>query len=44
MTRARVRVAIIRCWDSEEGRRVYELSREDYQAVVREGGLEEQRL
>ena len=44
VTRARVRVAIIRCWDSEEGRRVYELLREGYQAVVREGGLEEQRL
>ena len=44
VTRARVRVTIIRCWDSEEGRRVYELYREGYQAVVREGGLKEQRL
>ena len=44
VTRARVRVAIIRCWDSEEGRRLYELCRESYQAVVREGWLEEQRL
>jgi hypothetical protein len=37
-------VAIILCWDSEEGRRRYEQWREWYQAVVREGGVQEQRV